>query len=126
MKLLRTKFYRAMVHCIALTLCGVSVPASAQVMQWFERALSGGRINELHASNDTPGRSPRDESPADDRRMMPDEAGVDNQSRDGRGRMSPEDRQQLRRDIRDAGRDIYPERPRRHKQGGKGRRSGQD
>lgn len=29
-------------------------------------------------------------------------------------RLSPEDRLQLRRDVRDAGRDIYPERPRRH------------
>jgi hypothetical protein len=27
--------------------------------------------------------------------------------RDERGRMSPEERHQLRRDIRDAGRDIY-------------------
>jgi hypothetical protein len=125
MKLLRTKFYRVVLHCIALTLCGVSVPASAQVMQWFERALFSSRINELHANNDTHDRSPRDESPVNDRRMMPDEAGVDNQSRDGRGRMSPEDRQQLRRDIRDAGRDIYPERPRKHK-GSKGRRSGRD
>ena len=31
-----------------------------------------------------------------------------------RERLSPEDRLQLRRDVRDAGRDIYPERPRRH------------
>ncbi|MBI5860900.1 MAG: hypothetical protein HZB64_01750 [Rhodocyclales bacterium] len=29
-------------------------------------------------------------------------------------RLSPEDRLQLRRDVRDAGRDIYPERSRRH------------
>ncbi|MBE0621921.1 MAG: hypothetical protein IH605_15110 [Burkholderiales bacterium] len=40
---------------------------------------------------------------------------------DERGRMSPEERRQLRRDIQDAGKDIY--RPSRHGRGD-GRRSG--
>jgi hypothetical protein len=128
MKLLRAKFCRAMLYSIVLTLCGASMSASAQMVQWFERALSGGRasINELHANKDAPGRGSQGRYPADERRVMPDEAGADN-PRDGRGRMSPEDRQQLRRDIRDAGRDIYPERPRMQRQeGGRGRNRGRN
>jgi hypothetical protein len=37
---------------------------------------------------------------------------ADYPQRERHGRMTPEDRQQLRRDIRDAGRDIYPDRGR--------------
>lgn len=44
---------------------------------------------------------------------------ADSPQRERHGRMTPEDRQQLRRDIRDAGRDIYPDRGR-----GRGRRQG--
>lgn len=38
-----------------------------------------------------------------------------------RGRMNPDERRQLRRDIQDAGKDIYPQAPQRR---GEGRRSG--
>jgi len=36
----------------------------------------------------------------------------DSAPRDGRRRLSPEERRQLRRDVHDAGRDLYPERMR--------------
>jgi hypothetical protein len=35
------------------------------------------------------------------------------EDRRGRGRLTPEERRDLRRDIRDAGRDIYPDQRRR-------------
>lgn len=35
-----------------------------------------------------------------------------------RGRMTPEERRQLRRDVHEAGRDLYPERMRRGRRGG--------
>ncbi|MFZ2627912.1 MAG: hypothetical protein WAX67_03415 [Rugosibacter sp.] len=42
-------------------------------------------------------------------RYTPDPYGNESRER-RRENMSPEDRRQLRRDVRDAGRDIYPER----------------
>ena len=56
-------------------------------------------------------------------RMMqesrPTPAVADDESATRRGRMSPEERRQLRRDVHDAGRDLYPGRmsPRRREVG---------
>jgi len=51
---------------------------------------------------------------APDQRFQPgQERRVDDSApRDGRGRLSPEERRQLRRDVHDAGRDLYPDRMR--------------
>lgn len=50
----------------------------------------------------------------EDRRQMRREDGERGQERRGEGRLSPEERQQLREDLRQHGRDIYPP---RHGQG---------
>ena len=62
-----------------------------------------------------------------DRGRERDEAGPRRDMRDmrgngdaERGRMNPDERRQLRRDIQDAGKDIYPQAPQRR---GEGRRS---
>lgn len=130
----RAVFDHAVVCCIAFALGGASLPASAQVLQWLDQALSGrssrSSISQARANNESADRNARsrlrDGRPVENRRMMPDGSGADNQPRDKRGRMSPEDSQQLRRDIRDAGRDIYPERPRGQGREGRGRRNARD
>lgn len=49
-------------------------------------------------------------------RMLPaqqrDEAAGRNDTAPGGGRLTPEERRQLRRDVHEAGRDLYPERER--------------
>jgi hypothetical protein len=49
-------------------------------------------------------------------RMLPaqqrDEAAGRNDMAPGGGRLTPEERRQLRRDVHEAGRDLYPERER--------------
>ena len=56
----------------------------------------------------------------DDRSAKRGDMPSDYQPRERRERMSPEDRIQLRRDVRDAGRDIYPVERRGRHHGGRG------
>lgn len=57
-------------------------------------------------------------------RMLPEQRGEAGSPRDqtapaGGGRMSPEERRQLRRDVHEAGRDLYPERMQRGRREGR-------
>jgi hypothetical protein len=68
-----------------------------------------------------PGRHADGEAP---RRMVPGEQSAEASSADSAeagdrrgGRMSPEERRQLRRDVHQAGRDLYPERMRGGRRG---------
>jgi hypothetical protein len=44
--------------------------------------------------------------------QRPDGAAERNEAAPGGGRLSPEERRQLRRDVHEAGRDLYADRPR--------------
>jgi hypothetical protein len=88
--------------CAGLGLTVLPVAAQDRHRSWAE-LFAAQRNGQGQPSRDRPSRRQADD------RYMPDPYG--NESRERRGEhMSPEDRRQLRRDVRDAGRDIYPER----------------
>ena len=112
MKSSRRKFYRVVLGYIAGSMCLVSLAATAQPSKFLE--LAGWR-GEDHSMGLEAGTRVRDERSAKRGDMPPDY-----QPRERKERMSPEDRIQLRRDVRDAGRDIYPEERRGRHHGGRG------
>lgn len=112
MKLIQRKFYRVLLGYIVGSMCLVSLTATAQPSRFLE--LAGWR-GEDRAMGLEVGARMRDE-----RSVKRGDAPVEYQPRERRERMSQEDRIQLRRDVRDAGRDIYPEERRGRHHGGRG------
>ncbi|MDO9450436.1 MAG: hypothetical protein Q7J21_08130 [Rugosibacter sp.] len=101
LKLIRRKFYRALLCHVGISLCLVSLTVTAQPSRLLE--FSGWRDGEQAVGLDERARA------RDERSVKRGSAPAEYQPREKRERMSPEDRRQLRRDVRDAGRDIYPE-----------------
>lgn len=85
---------------VAAALLLLAADVSAQGMQR--------RLRE-HAGEGTPQRMAPATRPT---QFVPDE-----EARRGGGRMSPDERRQLRRDVQEAGRDLYPERMHRGRRG---------
>lgn len=108
----RRKFHRVLLSYILGSLCLVSLTAAAQPARLFE--LAGWFGDDRSAGHEAGGRV------RNDRSGKRGDAAPDYQPRERRERMSPEDRMQLRRDVRDAGRDIYPEERRGRYRGGRG------
>lgn len=111
-KSIRRKLYRIVLCHIAGSMGLASVFASAQPPGLF--GLVGWRGEGRAMSLESGERIP------DERSVRRGNAPVEYQPRERRERMSPEDRIQLRRDVRDAGRDIYPEERRGRHHGGRG------
>ena len=112
LKSIRRKFYRMRLCLMAGSICLVSLTATAQPSRFLE--LAGWFGGERSAEHEAGGRM------RNDRSVKRGDAAPDYQPRERRDRMSPEDRIQLRRDVRDAGRDIYPEERRGRHRGGRG------
>jgi len=87
---------------LALALCGAALDASAQP------GRDGGRGNRDDGARQL--QRERAEAMEQRRQQMMRERG---EMRRGMHELSPEERQQLRRDIRDHGRDVYGDRDRR-------------
>jgi hypothetical protein len=108
----RRKFHRVLLGYILGSMYLVSLTAAAQPARFLE--LAGWFGGERSAEHEAGGRM------RNDRSGKRGDAAPDYQPRERRDRMSPEDRIQLRRDVRDAGRDIYPEERRGRHRGGRG------
>lgn len=81
----------------------------ASVMaSWPVQAQPGGKESAWRAQRQAQGEFRRDEEMQ--RRRQERKAGEEERQ----GRLSPEERQQLRRDIREHGRDVYRDHPLRH------------
>lgn len=111
MKSLWRKFYRALLCHVVCSMWLVSLGATAQPSRFLE--LAGWRGQDRAVEHEARARA-RDERLVERGDKLPVY-----QPREGRERMSPEDRLQLRRDVRDAGRDIYPEERRDRHHGGR-------
>lgn len=105
------KFYRVLLRYMVGSLCLVSLTAVAQPSRLLE--LAGWRGEEQAVGLDERARA------RDERSIKRGDASAESRPREKRERMSPEDRLQLRRDVRDAGRDIYPEERRGRHHGGR-------
>ncbi len=112
MKSIRRKFHRELLGYIVGSMCLVSLVATAQPSRFLE--LAGWRGEDRSMGLEAAARV------RDERSVKRGDVQPDYQPRERRERMSPEDRIQLRRDVRDAGRDIYPEERRGRHHGGRG------
>ncbi len=97
--------------CCSLVAAGIAIPAAADAYDPGFRPYIQGQ-GQAQGAEQAPRRGADRPMPQRDMRA-PDEA--------DRGRMSPDERRQLRRDIQDAGKEIYRPAPQGR---GDGRRSG--
>lgn len=111
LKSIRRKFYRMWLCLMAGSICLVSLTATAQPSRFLE--LAGWRGEDGAMGLEARARA------GDERSIKRDDAPAEYQPRERRERMSQEDRLQLRRDVRDAGRDIYPEGRHGRRRGGR-------
>ncbi|HEY8857454.1 MAG TPA: hypothetical protein VIM43_08880 [Rugosibacter sp.] len=112
MKLIQRKFYRVLLCHMAGSICLVSLTATAQPSRFLELAGWSGDDRAMGLEADA--------RVQDERSAKHGDGTPEYQPQERSARMSREDRLQLRRDVRDAGREIYPEERRGRHLGGRG------